>query len=96
MQANQEAQGELQAIQQKIAEKKAKSQQLKKISNKKDRQLFEMQERVDTADERENALKMRLLDEIQQSNMKGKLLLEMKHQIIELKKYFLQEQMNLQ
>ena len=79
MQANQEAQGELQAIQQKMAEKKAKSQQLKKISNKKDRQLLEMQERVDTADERENALKMRLLDEIQQSNMKGKLLLEMKH-----------------
>ena len=64
MQANQEAQGELQAIQQKMAEKKAKSQQLKKISNKKDRQLLEMQERVDTADERENALKMRLLDEI--------------------------------
>ena len=79
MQANQEAQGELQAIQQKMAEKKAKSQQLKKISNKKDRQLLEMQERVDTADERENALKMRLLNEIQQSNMKGKLLLEMKH-----------------
>lgn len=76
-----------------MSEKKAKSQQLKKISNKKDRQLFEMQERVDSADERENALKMRLLDEIQQSNMKGKLLLEMKHQIIELKKYFVQEQM---
>lgn len=55
-----------------------------------------MQERVDTADERENALKMRLIEEIQQSNMKGKLLLEMKHQIIELKKYFVQEQMNLQ
>ena len=55
-----------------------------------------MQERVDTADERENALRLKLLDEKQESNMKGKLILEYKKCFIELKKEYTQETMKLQ
>ena len=69
----------------KIADKKVRSQQLKKISGKKDRLIEELQDRVDTADERESALKLRLQNEMQQSNMKGKVVLELKESILELK-----------
>ena len=69
----------------KIADKKVRSQQLKKISGEKDRLIEELQDRVDTADERESALKLRLQNEMQQSNMKGKVVLELKESILELK-----------
>ena len=81
---------------QKIADKKVRSQQLKKISGKKDRLIEELQDRVDTADERENALKQKLRTEIQESNMKGKVVLELKESIRGLKQYFADEQEKLE
>ena len=96
MELKRQANADNEGLQKRIVDKKAKSQQLKKINGKKDRQLDEMQEHVDGADARENALKRKLRNATVESNEKGKLLLEMRQSITDLKKEFVESYEALQ
>lgn len=64
---------------------------MKKIHAKKDRDLLMMQERVDTADDRENALKEKLRDTIVESNIKGVLLVDIRTSIQDMKAEYAQQ-----
>ena len=64
---------------------------MKKIHAKKDRDLLMMQERVDTADDRENALKEQLRDTIVESNIKGVLLVDIRTSIQDMKAEYVQQ-----
>ena len=82
---------ELNGEQGRIDRKKEKSTMMKKIHAKKDRDLLMMQERVDTADDRENALKEKLRDTIVESNIKGVLLVDIRTSIQDMKAEYAQQ-----